>query len=119
MKLEKRMKSFVALLLTQVSVVQLITVSQDLKADLEKIVQEFKGNPTDRRYHHEIQCGPRGLYSVLIWSPIEIFGCVVKCKDHPGTHLVSNMLTDTFCLSNQYRNPRYGTERRQTFNIHS
>ena len=59
------MKSFVALLLTQVSVVQLITVSQNLKADLAKIVQEF---PT-----HVLATPTQNLeFSLCPWKTISV-----------------------------------------------
>ena len=99
------MKVIIGLLLFQVSVVQLVTVDPHLKAHLEKIVCKFNEDPTDERFQFEIQCGARGMYSVLIWSPLEVFGCVVKCKDH-DVPLIPNMLTDAFSFGNRYRNPR-------------
>ena len=101
----RMMKLIIGLLMFQVSVVRLVTVHPHLKACLEKIVSKFNEDPSDERFQFEIQCGARGLYSVLIWSPMEVYGCIVKCKDH-GIPLIPNMLTDDFSYGNRYRNPR-------------
>ena len=88
-----------------ISAVWLVTVNPRLKDDLQKLVLRFTTDPSDERFKFEMQCGDDGLYSVLIWSPVEIFGCIVKCKDH-GMPLIPNMLTDDFSIGNRYRNPR-------------
>ena len=83
-----------------------ITLDDGLKSAFSETVAEFKRNPKDQRYHHEIKFGSTGLYSLFIWSPTETYDCgPIYCEEH-GTEITPRLLTDDISVGNRNTNPR-------------
>ena len=82
---------------------------RELAAELNILVDQFDKDPTNPRYKECISFGPGGRYSVLLWSPLEMFQLSgVVCPLHNVT-IEPSMLTSEFESKNSRRNPRLVT----------
>ena len=78
----------------------------ELAGELRILVDQFERDPINPRFKDRMSFGPDGRYSVMIWSPIEMYELNgVICPLH-NSLIASSMITSEFEKKDSKRNPR-------------